>query len=73
MAEPGRTEEVLRIGSAFHYFLWTRCQLYGIEVARKALARLGGRVSAIGGTGYGRLVRLRLPNQHLMPPGCHST
>ena len=39
MADPGRTEEVLRISAALHYFLWTRCQLYGIEVAKRALAR----------------------------------
>ena len=39
MDEPGRTEEVLRICSALHYFLWTRCQRYGIEVALSALGR----------------------------------
>ena len=31
MAEPGRTEEVLRIGAALHYFLWARCQRHAIE------------------------------------------
>jgi predicted ATPase/DNA-binding SARP family transcriptional activator len=39
MGESGRTEEVLRMGAALHYFLWTRCQRYGIEVVRAALAR----------------------------------
>ncbi len=27
------------MGAALHYFLWTRCQRYGIEVVRAALAR----------------------------------
>ena len=39
MAEPGCTEAVLRMSAALHYFLWTRCQRYGIEVAKKAPAR----------------------------------
>ena len=34
MAEPGRTEEVLRIGAALHYFLWARCQRHAIEGVR---------------------------------------
>ena len=39
LAEAGGAEEVLRMGAALHYFLWTRCQRYGIEVVRAALAR----------------------------------
>ena len=31
LAEPDGAEEVLRIGNALYYFLWTRCQRYGID------------------------------------------
>jgi predicted ATPase/DNA-binding SARP family transcriptional activator len=39
LAEPGRTREVLRMGAALYYFFWTRCQRYGLEAVRSALAR----------------------------------
>ena len=39
LSAPGRTEEVLRMGAALAYFFWTRCQLYGFDAVRTALAR----------------------------------
>jgi predicted ATPase/DNA-binding SARP family transcriptional activator len=39
LAEPGRTEDVLRMGAALDFFLWTRCHRYGIDAVRAALAR----------------------------------
>ena len=39
LAEPGRTREVLRMGAALYYFFWTRCQRYGMDAVRSALAR----------------------------------
>ena len=39
LAEPGRTREVLRMGTALYCLFWTRCQRYGIEAVRTALAR----------------------------------
>jgi predicted ATPase/DNA-binding SARP family transcriptional activator len=41
LAEPGRTREVLRMGAALYYFLWTRCHRYGMDAVRSALARPG--------------------------------
>ncbi len=37
--EPDATEAVMRIGTALHYFLWTRCQRYGIDAVCTALSR----------------------------------
>ena len=45
LAEPDRTDEVLRLGSALSYFLVTRWHRYGIDATRTALAR-NGPVSA---------------------------
>ena len=39
LAEVGGAAEVLRMGAALYYFFWTRCQRYGIDAVRTALAR----------------------------------
>ena len=41
LAEPDGAEEVLRIGNALFYFLWTRCQRYGIDAVCSVLSRPG--------------------------------
>ncbi len=39
LAEVGGAAQVLRMGAALYYFFWTRCQRYGIDAVRTALAR----------------------------------
>ena len=39
LAQPGRAEEVLRMGAALANFLWSRHHPYGLDAVRTALAR----------------------------------
>ncbi len=39
LSEPGRAEEVLRMGASLAFFLWVRHKPYGFDAVRTALAR----------------------------------